>query len=638
MSETRHQHLLRQGLDLQRAGKTAEAADRFARLRAVAPRHPDGWRLGGLLALGAHRMDEAVALLGRAAELDADDIDLALSLGIALLAHGHAAAAERTLTTVVQREPQRSDAWRYLGLVQETQGRLEPAAAARRKLVELAPRFAPGWVELGSSLSLLGRQTDALACFQRAVALEPENARARAGVALVLLRCHRVTEAVVALADVLQRTPGDLVARSFQLTALNYLAGLPREQVFALHRAFGEAVGPPVNTAWTNPCDPERPLRIGLLSRDLREHSVTYFLEPLLRHVPPGIEIFLYSDNGFEDAVSTRLKQGAQWRVIAGQPDPAVERMVRTDRIDVMLDLAGHTAGNRLPLLARRLAPVQIAYLGYPNTSGVPAIDHRLVDERTDPVGEADRWATEKLVRFASTAWVYQPPAGAPPVAPAPWRQAGAVTFGSFNNFGKVNDAVLTAWAQILVAVPGARLLIKAGGLGEPAVRDPLQQRLVRAGLDLARVDLLPHTSDTVSHLALYDRVDIALDAFPYNGTTTTCEALWMGVPVITLCGDRHAARVGCSLLTAVGHAEWVAHDAAGYVRTAVDLAVDTRGLAAARARLRDEVGRSVLLDAAGQAGHFYAALRGCWREWCRGQGDADAAPAVGLIAPERFR
>jgi predicted O-linked N-acetylglucosamine transferase (SPINDLY family) len=618
VSKLRDQQLLRQGLERQRAGDAAGAADCFARARVLAPRNPDGWRFGGLLALGAYRTQEAVTLLGRAATLAAGDVDLAISLGIAQLSNGEAAAAERTLAAAAQREPAKPEVWRYLGLVYETQGRTQPAAAARQKLVELSPKFAAGWLDFGSSLSLLGRQTDALACFQRALTLEPDNARALAGVAMVYLRCHRVAETVMALAESLKRNPGDLVARSFQLTSLNYLSGLSRDQVFALHRAFGDAVGPPIARAWPNVPEPARPLRVGFLSRDLREHSVTYFLEPILRGLRGlGFELFLYSDNGEEDLVSARLKTSGAWRVIAGKPDAAVEQLVLEDRIDVLVDLAGHTAGNRLPLLARRLAPVQVAYLGYPNTTGVVAIDYRLVDAITDPAPEADRFATEKLVRFAPTAWAYQPPECAPAIASAPCLTTGQVTFGSFSNFGKVTDAVLAAWGHILAQVPGARLLIKASGVAEPAVIEPLKQRLVRAGLDLQRVELLPHTRETAAHLALYHRVDIALDTFPYNGTTTICEALWMGVPVITLVGDRHAARVGQSLLQAVGHDEWIGTTADDYVRRAVALAADPARLGAVRAGLRREMMASPLLDHAGQAQRFGDALRRCWSAWC---------------------
>ena len=299
------------------------------------------------------------------------------------------------------------------------------------------------------------------------------------------------------------------------------------------------------------------------------------------------------------------------------QTDATVEATIRADALDVLIDLAGHTASNRLPMLARRVAPVQITYLGYPNTTGVRAIDYRFGDEITDPSGQADALATEKLVRFAPCAWTYAPSPVAPPVAFPPCLAQGSITFGSFNNFAKVTDEMLHAWAQILARVPGSRLLLKASGLAEAAVNEPLRRRLRAAGIADDRVELLSHTPDTASHLSLYARMDIALDTSPYNGTTTTCEALWMGVPGVTRQGDRHAARVGASLLTAIGHPEWIATTPEQYIETAATLASDPARLSAIRASLRAELSASDLLNHAAQARRFGVALRECWQDWC---------------------
>ncbi len=244
-------------------------------------------------------------------------------------------------------------------------------------------------------------------------------------------------------------------------------------------------------------------------------------------------------------------------------------------------------------------------------------MDYRFVDAATDPEPASDALATEKLVRFAPTAWAYLPPANAPEPGPLPALRNGYVTFGAFNNFTKVTDETLRNWAQLLNSVPASRLLLKADGLAEPAVGEPVRARLRAAGIAEERVELLSRTPDTLSHLALYGRVDIALDTFPYHGTTTTCEALWMGVPVVTRAGDSHASRVGVSLLRAVGHSEWIATTPEEYIRIAVTLAGDLLRLAELRASLRDQMSRSALLDHAGQAARFGAALRQNWRNWC---------------------
>ena len=239
-------------------------------------------------------------------------------------------------------------------------------------------------------------------------------------------------------------------------------------------------------------------------------------------------------------------------------------------------------------------------------------MDYRFVDPITDPVGEAEAFHTEQLVRYAPTAWSYQAPLDAPEPAPVPALSGAPLTFGCFNNFAK------RAWAQLLARVPNSRLLLKGHGLDEPELAAALRGRLAILGVEIDRIELLGRTVAVNAHLALYARVDVALDTFPYHGTTTTCEALWMGVPVVTLAGDRHAARVGVSLLTSLGRTEWIARDWAAYVSIAATLAQDVAGRVACRSSLRGEMRGSVLMDHTGQAGRFGAAVRACWQKWCR--------------------
>ena len=257
-------------------------------------------------------------------------------------------------------------------------------------------------------------------------------------------------------------------------------------------------------------------------------------------------------------------------------------------------------------------------------------MDYRFTDGSADPAGEADAFATETLVRFAPTAWSYSPPPGAPEPAPA---REGPVTFGCFNSPNKITDTTLRLWAQVLGAVPASRLLFKGAALEEPAVQARYRERFLRCGLPVERIDLLGRTPGTAAHLACYGRVDIGLDTFPYHGTTTTCEALWMGVPVVSLAGDRHVSRVGASLLTAAGHPEWIAANASDYVKIAADLASDRVRLAALRGTLRDDLRRGPLLDHAGQGARFGAALRECWRRWCRAQATAGETRVRELVS-----
>jgi len=337
----------------------------------------------------------------------------------------------------------------------------------------------------------------------------------------------------------------------------------------------------------------------------------------LLRHLDTArFEIVLYHNHPSVDTTSERLRRHAVlWRNFVGQTDEPVETTIRADAPDVIFDLTGHTGHSRVLLFARRLAPVQISYLGYPNTTGLDTMDYRFTDEFADPVGDAEPFNTEQLVRFSRVAWSYEPDSGTPAVSPLPVDGAQHIVLGCFNNISKLNTPTLRLWAQILDALPGARLALKSFGLSSAFI-----ENLRAAGLDPQRVDLLPATAGVIEHLQCYSRVDVALDPYPYNGTTTTCEALWMGVPVVTLAGGRHAARVGVSLLNAVGHPELIAHDPAEYVTIAKNLAADVSRLRDLRTKLRAEMAASPLMDHVGQAARFGAAISTCWRHFCEGK------------------
>jgi predicted O-linked N-acetylglucosamine transferase (SPINDLY family) len=298
------------------------------------------------------------------------------------------------------------------------------------------------------------------------------------------------------------------------------------------------------------------------------------------------------------DAVTARIRALADgWREIIGKPDAEVAEMIRQDQIDILVDLAGHTSDNRLPLFALRPAPVQMAWIGYPASTGLPAIDYRLTDAISDPPGVSDTLHTEKLLRIRGGGWAYLAPQ-APPIGPFPAIANGFVTFGSFNNLPKITPRVLETWARILKNVPNSRLLIKSSGLASNMGRDYVQSHLHQQGIDPSRIELTGWTPTTNSHLQLYGRVDIALDTFPYNGTTTTCEALWMGVPVVTFAGSSHVSRVGAALLTNAGCSEWIANDVEGYIALAAKLAANITSMSDVRKNLREQMKASPLCDA----------------------------------------
>jgi predicted O-linked N-acetylglucosamine transferase (SPINDLY family) len=343
---------------------------------------------------------------------------------------------------------------------------------------------------------------------------------------------------------------------------------------------------------------------------------VSYFFEPVLAaHDAAAFEVFCYSDAPVADAVTQRLRaQAGQWRDIAGLSDERVAALIRADRIDLLVDLAGHTARNRLLVFARRPAPVQATWLGYPNTTGLAAIDFRVTDAVSDPPGQTEAWHTEELVRLAGPFSCYAPPAESPPVSPLPALAAGHVTFGCLNNLAKLTPPTVALWAQLLGAVAGSRLLLKASGLADAETAARLRQEFAGQGIDPARLDLRGAGQSVARHLGVYHQVDVALDPFPYNGTTTTCEALWMGVPVVTLAGDAHVSRVGASLLTHLDLTACIAESPAAYVDRARGLAGDLARLAVLRAGLRERLRASPLCDGPGFTRQLEDAFRAMWR------------------------
>lgn len=620
MNPAKLQSLLQSAIVHHRAGRFSEADRIYRQVRMTAPKNFDAIHLSGLVAYQQGRMPEAVDLLTKALRLDPKSAPCEMRLGVALLASGRSAEAEQRLRHVVAMAPTFGEGWDNLAYLLKTQDRLAEALKCHEKAVTLQPKNPNSFYNYGLTLSLFGRYAEALACHDRALAIDPGYAMGRFGRAQSLHQADRIAEAVDDYRKFLAAEPKHHEARSYLLFALHCLPGISREELFAEHVAFGQMLDATLPPTLPNELLPERRLRVAILSPDLRTHSCAYFLEPLLRHLDrEKFELYLYHDHFREDAMSAKLRSLAVvWRNFVGQQPLTVEQAIRGDAPDILMDLSGHTGmTNRLPLFARRLAPVQITYLGYPNTTGVPAMDYRFTDALADPDGDADRFVTEKLIRFAPTAWSYEPPADAPIPMREPIKPGETVVFGCFNTLSKITDEMLMLWGQLLATVCGSRLLLKGAGLGNELVRARYRERLARLSVPVDRVDLIDRTAETASHLALYGRVDIALDTFPYHGTTTTCEALWMGVPVVTLAGDRHMSRVGVSLLTAANHPEWIASDSDAYVRIASELAADVETRTTLRTKLRSDLRRGPLLDHTEQAARFGTALRECWRWWC---------------------
>jgi len=614
----KHQSQLNTAIAHHLAGRLEKADAAYAGVLRMAPRDYQALHLRGVVAFQRLRHAESALLLSRALAAQPRAAATLMCLGLAEAALGRTDEAEGHLRAAVKHDPGNAEGWSNLARFLMVRNRFAEAIDCHRRCLEIHPHSADVLTALGVALDHVGRGTEAIDCHTRALALAPQHPTARYNLACAYQRSQDTGAALAEFDAHLRLFPEHLAALSSRLLIRNYDAGASREELFAEHRAFGRKVAARTAATPTHPHFPPFPvprLRVAFLSPDLRHHPVAAFLEPLLRHLDPArFEIVLYHDHCCTDATSDRLRTHTSlWRNFFGQSDDQAAATIRADAPHVLVDLAGHTGLNRLPLFARRLAPVQISYLGYPNTTGLGAIGFRFTDAIADPAGEADAFHTETLIRFAPTAWAYQPPAGAPSVAPPPCTLGNPFTFGSFNAFTKVNDATLRLWARVLGSVAGSRLVLKSAGL-DPAQVTP---RLNAAGLDPARVTVLPACADYAAHLASYAQIDVALDPFPYNGTTTTCEALWMGRPVITLAGNRHAGRVGASLLSAICQPAWIARSQDDYVQIATTLAAAPATLAGITATLRHAIQTSPLFDHAGQAARFGSAIQACWSAWC---------------------
>ncbi len=576
---------------LQKSGRAAGSVSAYRRIAELSPvTAQTHFRLGAALQ-GVGEFGEAEASFRRAIAMD-----------------GHFGPAVNSLATVV--------------LLQDP-ARVEEAESLYRRAIEIDPAYSLPHSNLGNVLQVLGRLTESEACLRRAVELNPDMAPAQRSLGNTLKDLGRVDEAIPALRKALELDPQDASAHHSLLMTLNYSAAYSREQVYAQHRTWArdfEAAHERVFEPHSNRREPGRRLRVGYVSPDFRRHSVAYFIEPVLAsHERANVEVFCYSNVATPDPMTARLMALADHeRSIAGVSSDVVAETIRADRIDILVDLAGHTAGNSLAVFARKPAPVQVTYLGYPNTTGLRTIDWRITDIHVDPPGDGDDLHSEGLSRLERTFLCFQPPAQAPDPGPLPMLSTGHVTFGSFNALPKITPEVMALWARLLSRLPGSRLILKSLGLSDAQSREHVARAFSRLGVSADRILVLPMEDTLQGHLARYRDIDIGLDPFPFNGTTTTLEALWMGIPVVALAGDRHAGRVGGSILRNAGLAELVAQGLESYIDGALALASDPRRLSNLRESLRERLASSPLLDARGFVTALESAYRRMWVQWCR--------------------
>lgn len=486
-----------------------------------------------------------------------------------------------------------------LGEFLEATGRSGEAEKALRRAIALDPNLVSAHVMLGNALRSLGRYKEMEAAYRRALAIDPSLREVRENL------------------------------RSLPLLQMLYESDTTPVDIYRRHREWGDAVivearkNHPPSASFPNRCDPERQLRVAYLSPDFRYHAVSFFFEPLLAHHDTNaVAPYCYAELEKPDIVTTTLQKfGGIWRNTFGLDNAAVRAQLRADEIDIAIDLAGHTGRGRLNAFAVKPAPVSATWLGYPATTGLSTIDWRITDAHADPPGQ-EEFHSEKLMRLPDSFLCYHfYGTVTPPLTPPPALARGAITFGSFNNPLKLSPQTIAAWARILDQVPESRLVLKSLRFIDPSRRADFLERFAANGITAEHLELRQPQPHMVDHLNSYAEIDIALDPFPYNGTTTTCEAMWMGVPMISLIGDHHAARVGFDLLSQVGLAEFAAADIESYIAKAVALAGDLPQLARLRQDLRERMRQSPLCDAPRFARAFEAALRRMWREWCDSAG-----------------
>ena len=543
----------------------------------------------------------------------------------AIRAHqqGQAKIAARLYDQILQRKSDHAGALHLKGVLALLAHDYKGAAGLIERSLKIQPRHGLALSNLGVAYRGLKRYTEAVDVLRRAVILEPSSADVWGNLGQTLARSGQMREAVDSTKRALSLDPNRLGLQSALLFAENYVAESDPFEMADRARAVGQMIARkvPARKAHANGPDPDRRLRVGLLSADLRSHPVGRFLAGVLPALDPGkVELFAYSNTDEEDAVTDLMRPAvSHWHNVHGMSDRDLDQRIVADAIDILIDLSGHTGGNRLMVVARKPAPVAVTWLGYFATTGLAAIDYVLANEWVIPEAEEGQW-TETPWRLPDTYLCYAIPRDPLPPTPLPALRTGQVTFGCFNNFNKLTGATFAAWSALLTAVPGSRLILRSSGHANDEILANLREGLAGAGIDLDRARIDGRINDYAAHLGSYGEIDIALDPFPYNGGTTTIEALYMGVPVLVRAGDRYVAHMGESILHNAGLPDWIAVDETDYPVRGARLAVDIEALARLRAGLRQRMLASPLFDASRFARNLEEALRGMWATWCAAQ------------------
>lgn len=607
------------GNALKRCERVEEAITAYRVALRLRPGFAEAAANLGLLLAHLQRGGEAVDFLQNAVEERPSLLEARLCLARLLDGQGAVEAALAHYARATQQSPIDPDLLLEAAGCHLKHRRHRAAVELYRRVLQLDPGCFSAWNDLGAACAELGQLAESVDALRRALALQPQDPHVLGNLANVLKDGARHEEAIVLYRQALALAPDDLLLRSNYLYALLYSDKVAAATLLAEHKKYGTAcVGQeigqqPPNVSRVLGPSPGRPLRIAYVSGDFRNHPVAFFMEGILRaHDPARVTVFAYHVAFTRDAMTATLQSLVpNWRDAAALSIDELAAQIATDEIDVLIDLAGHTGDNCQALFARRAAPVQMNYLGYPFSTGSSAIDFRLVDFDTDPP-DSDGLASERLIRLPRSYYGYTPPTDAPAVAPLPALKRGYPTFGVCSNLAKVSGLALDRWAEMLRSVPRARLFWRASAFSDAKTRASVLTELARRKVPAARVELAAWAAHDQRWKA-FAGIDIALDTFPYNQATNTCEALWMGVPTLTIPGETHQARMGASILRAAGLPGFVCADARSWIEQAAYWTSRTTDLAALRAGLRAQLARSALLDVAGLTSAIEDAVEKAW-------------------------
>lgn len=566
------------------------------------------------------QFDDAVASYRRALKINPDLFEAHYNLGVALPQIGQLEEAAASFRRALEIKPALFQAHHNLGVALTQLGQFESAFESFRRALEIKPDLFQAHHNLGVALKEFGQPEMAMASFRRSLEINPDYAEALCNLGVALNKLGQTEKAMACHRRALEIDPDLAEVHSNMLFVSNYTGGFSPSYYLEKARQYGRIIAGRARirfSVWQCAVRPER-LRVGLVSGDLRDHSVGHFLEALLAHIDPArIELIAYqTHHNKEDKLTARIRPYfSAWKILFGKSDEAAARLIHADGVHILFDLSCHTQHNCLPVFAWKPAPVQVTWLGLPSTTGVAEMDYVLGDPYAIPA-EYENYFSETVWRMPESCLCLAVPASPVNVAPLPALSVGYVTFGSFNNLTKMNDAVVAVWARILKSVPDSKLLLKTNQLNNPVDCEQTRQRFASCGIASDRLLLGRTLASRDDHLAAYNKVDIALDPFPYPGVTTSFEALWMGVPVLSLQGDRFLSRTAGSIAHNAGLPDWVAADEDDYVAKAVVFSGNLERLAALRADLRQQVLASPLFDAPRFARNFEDALWGMWQSY----------------------